>query len=113
MVKQKVVRKRIKKKTESKIDNAIKLAVETGEIAMGYKEVEKALLLKDVKVLIIAKNTPPEKAEYLKYLSEVAGIPLIVYEGSSVALGKVCGRPHTVTALAVLNPGESNILELV
>ena len=34
------------------------------------------------------------------------------FEGSSVQLGKACGKPFMVSALAVVNPGESDILSL-
>ncbi|HIH03297.1 MAG TPA: 50S ribosomal protein L30e, partial [Methanoregulaceae archaeon] len=33
-------------------------------------------------------------------------------DGSSVQLGKACGKPHMVSALAVVDPGESDITSL-
>jgi len=39
-------------------------------------------------------------------------IPVYVYEGSSVQLGKACGMPYVVSALAVVEPGESDILNV-
>jgi large subunit ribosomal protein L30e len=40
-------------------------------------------------------------------------IPVYVYEGSSIQLGKACGMPYVVSALAVVEPGESDILNAV
>jgi large subunit ribosomal protein L30e len=35
------------------------------------------------------------------------------YEGTSVELGPVCGKPFTIAAMAILDVGESDILATI
>ena len=36
---------------------------------------------------------------------------VLTYEGTSVELGTVAGRPHSIAVLTVLDPGISGIME--
>ncbi|MEM4444604.1 MAG: ribosomal L7Ae/L30e/S12e/Gadd45 family protein [Thermofilum sp.] len=47
-----------------------------------------------------------------KRYASIAKIPVLVFEGSSRELGSVCRKPFMVSALAVLDPGESTILQM-
>jgi large subunit ribosomal protein L30e len=41
----------------------------------------------------------------------LSGVPLIVYEGTSLELGAVCGKPFTVSAMTIREAGDSDILK--
>ena len=45
-------------------------------------------------------------------LPSQTGLFIYTYEGSSVQLGKACGKPFMVSALAIVDPGESDLLSL-
>jgi large subunit ribosomal protein L30e len=36
-----------------------------------------------------------------------------IYNGTSLDLGAVCGKPFEVSALSIKEPGDSNILKIV
>jgi len=89
----------------------IRRAVDTGKVAFGAGETAKACKGRSAKAVVLAANCRTATAEALKKACEAAGIPLRVFNGNGIELGAACGRPHTVSALAVLEAGTSKILE--
>jgi large subunit ribosomal protein L30e len=47
------------------------------------------------------------------HYSKLSDIPVYDYEGTSLELGSVCGKPFTVATLIIKDPGDSNILEIM
>jgi large subunit ribosomal protein L30e len=96
------------------VDFAFELrkAEETGKIIMGAKKTIQYAKMGGAKMLIVAKNARPDIKEDIEYYAKLSGIPVYEFEGTSVELGTLLGRPHTVSALAVIDPGESKILAL-
>ncbi|ASJ04190.1 50S ribosomal protein L30e [Thermococcus barossii] len=96
------------------VDFAFELrkAEETGKIIMGARKAIQYAKMGGAKMLIVAKNARPDIKEDIEYYAKLSGIPVYEFEGTSVELGTLLGRPHTVSALAVIDPGESKILAL-
>jgi len=104
--KKKVVRRRKStKEKENPIISAIRLAVESGKVEFGSR---KGIIATDAKLLVIAKNTPDKVKSALKD----SKIPVMEFEGTTMELGSVCGKPFPVSVLSVYDAGNSNILEL-
>jgi large subunit ribosomal protein L30e len=91
---------------------ALQLAARTGSIEYGVRRVVKLVLRGNVKLVVIAKNTPPEVKRDLEYYAKLGNIPIIVFDGTNIELGAIIGRPHSVSVLAIIDPGQSNILDL-
>jgi len=109
----KVVRRRkTKKEKEKPITSAIRLAVESGKVEFGARTGMKASLLGQAKLFVMASNTPSEIRQKVEQYCGVSKIPLIVFEGTSMELGSVCGKPFPVTVLWVMDPGASTIMDL-
>lgn len=92
---------------------ALQSASRTGEVVYGSKEVLKLVLHGKAKLVVLAANAPPELKRDIKYYSQLSKIPVVIFEGTNIELGNVIGRPHSVAALAIVNPGQSKILDLV
>lgn len=90
----------------------LRKAEETGKIIMGAKKTIQYAKMGGAKMVIVAKNARPDIKEDIYYYAKLSGIPVYEFEGTSVELGTILGRPHTVSALAVVDPGESKILAL-
>ena len=60
---------------------------------------------------VVASNAPKEILEDVEYYANLSEIPSLVYDGTSVDLGSVCGKPFTVATLIVNDPGDSTILD--
>ncbi|NMA09556.1 MAG: 50S ribosomal protein L30e, partial [Methanomicrobiales archaeon] len=84
----------------------LRKAVKTGTVFLGRNKTQESIEEGKAKLIVVARNSP----ESVKNLVNEIDIPVYVYEGSSVQLGKACGRPYVVSALAVIEPGESDIL---
>lgn len=89
------------------IGRAIKIAESTGKVVFGERETEKAVRAGKALMIILASNC---KNEFLSSSSH--GIKIYRYNGNNMELGAVCGKPFSVSALAVLDKGSSNILSV-
>ena len=85
---------------------ALKVAVETGEVWLGAKRVRRAVAAKRAKLVVFASNAPPEA------LRGITGVKIHTFSGTNADLGAACGKPFSVSAIAVVDPGDSNILSL-
>jgi large subunit ribosomal protein L30e len=85
---------------------SLRKAVKTGTVFLGQNKTRECIEEGRARLIVVAKNSP----ESVKNLVNEIDIPVYVYEGSSVQLGKACGMPYVVSALAVVEPGESDIL---
>jgi len=90
----------------------LQTAIRTGKVVIGSKSTLKALINGRAKLVIMASNAPDGIREDLKHYCKLAKTPLYVYPGTSWDLGATCRKPFMVAALAILDPGESNILNL-
>jgi large subunit ribosomal protein L30e len=95
------------------LDRGIRVAVDTGNVTLGSSKSIQALKLGRGKLVIIADNCPEEVEEDVLNYSKLSEIPVYTYDGSSVELGSVCGKPFTVASMIVNDPGDSTILEIV
>ncbi|CDG64348.1 MAG: large subunit ribosomal protein L30e [Methanobacterium sp.] len=95
------------------VERGIRVAVDTGDVTLGSSKTIQALKLGKGKLVIIAENCPKEVAEDVTQYSQLSKIPIYTFQGTSVDLGSVCGKPFTVAAMMVNDPGDSTILEIV
>jgi len=84
------------------VARALKVAVDTGEVRFGLRSVRLAAKAGKARLVIVASNCP----------QEMTGLPAKVFSfaGTNAELGAACGKPFSVSALAILDPGDSNIL---
>ena len=102
-----LARKRQKKTKVSDIERNIGLLLDTGEVVLGTREGLKAVMLGDSKAVIYAENIREAvKQDFLKY-AEMAGIKTIEFKGSSLKLGKLCGKLFPVSVIVVKDFGEA------
>ena len=93
------------------VDRGIRVAVDTGDVTLGSEKSIQSLKLGKGKLVIVAANAPKDIIEDVEYYANLSEIPSYVYDGSSVDLGSVCGKPFTVATLIVNDPGDSTILD--
>ncbi|MGC8849452.1 MAG: 50S ribosomal protein L30e [Candidatus Bathyarchaeia archaeon] len=91
------------------LQRELRLALESGEVAVGFREALKAVRAGKAKLLIVASNHSDEAK---RLLGEASDIPVYRFKGSNMDLGALCGRRHPVSILAVKKPGASAILSL-
>lgn len=89
---------------ETDINKVLRSVLSTGKVLIGGKQTHDAVMNGKAQVVVLASNCPE------KTINETKGIPVIKYPGTGVDMGVACGKPFSITALAVLEPGESEIL---
>ncbi|MDO8554229.1 MAG: 50S ribosomal protein L30e [Candidatus Micrarchaeota archaeon] len=107
----KVVRRRkSKKEKENPLSAAIRLAVESGKVEFGSNIGLKNAAVGKAKLFVVAGNVSGVMEKFKALKSEV---PTIEFEGSSIDLGSICGKPFPISILSIYEQGSSNILDLV
>ena len=88
---------------------SLRRALKTGKVFMGQNSTRACIIGGKAKLVVVASNCP---GDFRKFLETVKDVPVHIYAGSGVQLGMACGKPFVVSALAVAEPGESDILTL-
>jgi len=86
------------------IERNLKIAINTGKVLFGSKEAEKSIKNKTAKMVVLAKNCPSDLLKNQK-ITKVLQFP-----GDNVALGALCGKPFSISAVAIIDPGESSMI---
>ena len=94
------------------VGKAVRMAVKTGKVVLGTKRTLQLIKQGKVKLAIVASNCPTEIREDLEYYCKLSNIPIYTYDGTSWDLGAVCGKPFMVAVMAIIDPGDSEILKL-
>jgi large subunit ribosomal protein L30e len=95
------------------LQKSIRLAVDTGSVVLGMRRCKKLALSGKSKLVIFSGNCPLEDKQELEHACSLSGIRAMEFKGTSVELGTVCGKPFSVSALSVLEAGNSDILSEV
>lgn len=94
----------------SDLNSDLRLAVDTGKIDMGHRDVLRAINQHRAKAIVIAEKGMKDMADDIVHMSGIAELKIIRFKGNSMELGGVCGKPYSVNSLAIIEPGNSNIL---
>jgi large subunit ribosomal protein L30e len=86
--------------------------VKTGKVLFGVKKAVEGVKLGRAKLVLVASNCPRNVIEDITYYGRLSGVPVVIYKGTSIDLGAVCGKPFMVSALTVREAGDSDILRL-
>lgn len=84
----------------------------TGDFVLGSNETIDATESGKSKLTILSVTCPPDVEEKVRELADDNGVPLYSYQGGSEELGLALGKPFLVSAMAVIDSGDSSILEL-
>jgi large subunit ribosomal protein L30e len=95
------------------LNQPIASAVSTGKCKIGAKSSIDAVKNGEAKLVVVAANCPKDERDDIQRYSELAGVKVQTFEGTSWDLGEVVGKPFMVSAIAVIEPGDSKILKMV
>lgn len=94
------------------INKAVATTVKTGKVLFGANNAVKSVKTGRAKLILLAANCSKSIRADIEYYSKISSIPVVIYNGTSIDLGAVCGKPFTVSALTIRDPGDSDILKL-
>jgi len=95
------------------LDRELKVALKTGSVIFGSKEVLKLISVGKGRLVIVASNCPEFMREQIEYYAKLSNIPVYHAPYTNMEIGEMCQRKHPISSLLVLEEGESEILKLV
>jgi large subunit ribosomal protein L30e len=95
----------------SDLNNDLRLVIDTGKVTFGSRDVMRYISNAKAHAVVVAAKGKKEVVEDILHMCKVSGIRTIAFNGNSLELGALCGKPHSVNALAILAEGNSNILK--
>ncbi|MDH7593889.1 MAG: 50S ribosomal protein L30e [Methanomicrobiales archaeon] len=90
-------------------NSSLRKAIRTGDVVLGQNSVKEMVREGKAQLVIMAQNCP---APFRQFIEGIVDLSVYRYEGSGAELGRACGKPFVVSALAIANPGDSDILSL-
>ena len=90
-------------------ETAIRLSVKSGRTVLGTRRALHLLRTGSPRVIVLAGNTQREVVDTISSLAKASSVPIHHYKSNSWDLGQLCGRPHMVTALTILESGDADI----
>ena len=94
------------------IDKAISTVVKTGKVNFGANSALQNAKTGRAKMIILAANCPNAIRRDIEYYASLSNVPIVTHRGSSLDLAAICGKPFSVSALSIREPGDSEILRL-
>jgi len=105
-------RKKSKREKEHPLAAAIRLTVESGRVDFGARTALKNSVAGTAKLFVFARNTPRSIRTPITKYAALSHAPVIEFDGTTLELGAVCGKPFTISVLAVYDAGVSPLLDL-
>lgn len=93
------------------ISRALRTAAKTGSVEYGLKETTEAVTAEEAKAIVLSRNLPDEARADLLADAEDHKVPIVEFQGTNVELGPALGEPFAVSSCAIVDPGESEILQ--
>jgi large subunit ribosomal protein L30e len=87
--------------------------VKTGKVSFGANSAVQNAQTGKAKLIILAANCPKEVRDDVERYSKLSNLPVTTYKGSSLDLAAACGKPFSISALSIREPGDSEILKLM
>ncbi|XP_021109843.1 60S ribosomal protein L30-like [Heterocephalus glaber] len=107
----KVVAAEKTKKSLESINSRLQLVMKSGKYVLGYKQTLKMIRLDGkVKLDIPTSNCPALRKSEIEYYAMLAKTGVHHYSGNNVELGTACGKYYRVCTLAIIDPGDSDII---
>jgi len=94
------------------VKKQINTAIDTGKVILGANKAIDSILYGKPKLILLAGNCPRSQKETITYYAALANVKCVGLKESSMELGSACGRPHHLSALTILDAGDSTILEV-
>ena len=94
------------------IESALRRILETGKVDFGSKKAIEHAQHGKAKLIVLSTNCPKGIRADIEHYTKLADVPVLNFDGTSMQLGEVCGKPFLISALTILDPGRVSIDEL-
>lgn len=96
--------------TDKQLQKIMRSIIKNGKYDLGLKEATKSL--KNAKLLIYSSDIEKSIISNIEDSCKQLSVPVIAFPESSMALGRICGRPFKVSVISVKSTGDTDISSL-
>jgi large subunit ribosomal protein L30e len=89
------------------LEKALKDALAENKCVLGIKQVLHSI--KNAKLIVVSKSVPQDSLKKLQDSTKDQKVTTLQFDGSSVALGRLCGLQFRVSAASLTSIPDSNI----
>ncbi|XP_008060300.1 60S ribosomal protein L30-like [Carlito syrichta] len=105
-----VAAKKTKKWLES-INSRLQLFMKSGKYVLQYKQTLKKMIRQGkAKLVLLANNRPALRKSEIEYYVMLTKTGVHHYSGNNIELGTACGKYYRICTLAIIDPGDSDII---
>jgi len=79
----------------------LRTALNNKNVIIGTKRTIKYLKIKNVKLVILANNCPENIKKDIEHYANLSEVKVETFDGTGKQLGIFCGKPFSITALAI------------
>jgi len=84
-----------------KLEKLIKEKIKQDKVIIGYKTVIKLLKSARPEFVVLAANTPNDKKKMIELNAKISKVQVKEYPKDGVDLGLLCGKPFSISVLAI------------
>jgi large subunit ribosomal protein L30e len=89
------------------LEKTLKDALKENKCVLGAKQVVQSI--KNAKLVVISSSLTPDELKKIQDTTTSEKISTLNFDGTSVALGKLCGLQYRVSAASLTSIADSNI----
>ena len=89
------------------LEKALKDALNDNKCVLGSKQVIQSI--KGAKLVVISNSVTPEDLKKIQDSTSDGKISTLNFDGTSIALGKLCGLQYRVSAASLTSIADSNV----
>jgi len=89
------------------LEKLIKDAIEDGKYSFGTKEAISTI--KNSKLIVLSYSISEGILEKIQEVAKSSKVPTLNYDGSSVELGRLCGKQFRISALSLKTLSDTNL----
>jgi len=93
------------------LEKALKDALKEDKITMGAKQVLNSV--KNSKLIVLSQSVEKEMFEKIESDAKKEKIPFVNFQGTSVALGRLCGLQFRISTLSFTSITDTNIKSIL
>ena len=93
------------------LEKALKDALKEDKITMGSKQVLNSV--KNSKLIVLSQSVRKDTIEKIQSNAQKEKIPFVNFQGTSVALGRLCGLQFRISTLSFTSLTDANIKSIL
>ena len=93
------------------LEKSLKDALKEEKLTMGARQVMNSV--KNSKLIVLTQSVKKEMFEKIESEAEKEKIPLVNFQGTSVALGRLCGLQFRISTISFTSLDDANIKSIL